>query len=58
MEFEKLKASAPDLTPDDGVVDETPPSFDATTLKAKKKPTGKLVNPVPGFGAAKKAKGK
>ena len=56
MEFEKLKASAPDATPDDGVVDETPPSFDATSLQAKKKPTGKLVNPVPGFG--KKTKGK
>jgi murein DD-endopeptidase MepM/ murein hydrolase activator NlpD len=53
MEFEKLKASAPDLTPDDGVVDETPPSFDATGLGAKKKPGSKkkLVNPVPGFGS-------
>jgi murein DD-endopeptidase MepM/ murein hydrolase activator NlpD len=53
MEFEKLKASAPDATPDDGVVDETPPSFDTTGLRAKKKPGSKkkLVNPVPGFGA-------
>jgi murein DD-endopeptidase MepM/ murein hydrolase activator NlpD len=58
MEFEKLKASAPDTTPDDGVVNETPPSFDATSLKAKKKPTGKLVNPVPGFGATPITKGK
>ncbi len=53
MEFEKLKASAPDATPDDGVVDETPPSFDTTGLRAKKKPGSKkkLVNPVPDFGA-------
>jgi hypothetical protein len=53
MEFEKLKASAPDATPDDGPIDDTPPSFDTTDLKAKKKPgkKTKLVNPVPGFGA-------
>ena len=52
MEFEKLKASAPDATPDDGVIDSTPPSFDASSLQAKKKPGkgAKLVNPVPGFG--------
>jgi hypothetical protein len=49
MAYEKLKDSAPDATPDDGIIDTTPPSFDVTGLKAKKKPTGKLVNPVPGF---------
>jgi murein DD-endopeptidase MepM/ murein hydrolase activator NlpD len=53
MAFETLKASAPDATPDDGVINDIPPSFDATDLKAKKKPTGKLVNPVPGFGGKK-----
>ena len=58
MEFEKLKASAPDATPDDGVIDSTPPSFDASSLQAKKKPTGKLVNPVPGFGGAANKAGK
>jgi murein DD-endopeptidase MepM/ murein hydrolase activator NlpD len=58
MEFEKLKASAPDATPDDGVIDSTPPSFDSSSLQAKKKPTGKLVNPVPGFGGAAKKTGK
>lgn len=58
MEFEKLKASAPEATPDDGVLDETPPSFDATSLQAKKKSIGKLVNPVPGFGGKTKGKTK
>jgi len=58
MAYEKLRDSAPTATPDNGVVDETPPSFDVSGLKAKKKPTGKLVNPVPGFGAAKPAKPK
>jgi murein DD-endopeptidase MepM/ murein hydrolase activator NlpD len=54
MAWEKLKDSAKDITPDDGVVNDTPPSFDNTSLKAKKKPTGKLVNPVPGFGGKSK----
>jgi murein DD-endopeptidase MepM/ murein hydrolase activator NlpD len=56
MAFEKLKASAKAITADEGVVNDTPPSFDATSLKAKKKPKGKLVNPVPGFGSAPKKK--
>jgi murein DD-endopeptidase MepM/ murein hydrolase activator NlpD len=56
MAFEKLKASAQTITADEGVVNDTPPSFDATTLKAKAKPKGKLVNPVPGFGSAPKKK--
>lgn len=58
MEFEKLKASAPDATPDDGVIDETPPSFDGAKFRAKPKPKSSkdLVNPVPGFGGAKKKK--
>jgi murein DD-endopeptidase MepM/ murein hydrolase activator NlpD len=51
MAFEKLKDSAPDETPDDGVLNQTPPSFDVEKLKAKSKPIGKLVNPVPGFGS-------
>lgn len=54
MAFEKLKAAAPDPTPDNGILDETPPSFDATSLRAKRKPTGKLVNPVPSFGKKSK----
>jgi murein DD-endopeptidase MepM/ murein hydrolase activator NlpD len=54
MAYEKLRDSAPAATPEDGIVDETPPSFDASSLKAKKKPTGKLVNPVPGFGGTAK----
>jgi murein DD-endopeptidase MepM/ murein hydrolase activator NlpD len=58
MAFEKLKGSASDETPDDGVLNQTPPSFDTEKLKAKSKPKGQLVNPVPGFGsAAKKKKG-
>jgi hypothetical protein len=56
MAFEKLKDSAKTITADEGVVNYTPPSFDATTLKAKVKPKGKLVNPVPGFGSAPKKK--
>ena len=56
MAFEKLKDSAKTITADEGVVNDTPPSFDATTLKAKAKPNGKLVNPVPGFGSAPKKK--
>lgn len=55
MAFEKLKASALEITPDNAAPNDTPPSFDMEHLKAKKKPTGKLVNPVPGF--AKKKKG-
>lgn len=54
MAWEKLKGSAKDITPDDGVINDTPPSFDVKDLRAKKKPTGKLVNPVPGFGGKKK----
>jgi len=55
--FEKLKASAKELSPEDQV-STAAPSLDADKLKAKAKPTGKLVNPVPGFGgtAPKKAK--
>jgi murein DD-endopeptidase MepM/ murein hydrolase activator NlpD len=58
MAWEKLKDSAKDITPDDGVVSTAAPSLDVSHLAAKKKPTGKLVNPVPGFGgtAPKKAK--
>jgi murein DD-endopeptidase MepM/ murein hydrolase activator NlpD len=56
MAFEKLKGSAKEITADEGVPNATPPSFDADTLKAKAKPTGKLVNPVPGFGSAPKKK--
>jgi len=56
MAFEKLKDSAKTITADEGVVNSTPPSFDASTLQAKKKPTGKLVNPVPGFDSAPKKK--
>jgi len=58
MAYEELKASAQEITPDTGAVDETPPSFDATNLRAQKKPTGKLVNPVPGFGGKTKGKSK
>ena len=55
MAFEKLKASAKELTPED-VVSTTPPSLDVAHLAAKKKPgaKAKLVNPVPGFGAKPK----
>jgi len=51
MAWEKLKESAQEITPDVGPVNDTPPSFDTTELKAKKKPGAKkkLVNPVPGF---------
>jgi murein DD-endopeptidase MepM/ murein hydrolase activator NlpD len=59
MAFEKLKASAKDLSPEDQV-STAKPSLDADKLQAKPKPgkNAKLVNPVPGFGATKKAKGK
>jgi murein DD-endopeptidase MepM/ murein hydrolase activator NlpD len=52
MAWEKLKNSAKDITPDDGVVSTTAPSLDVAHLAAKKKPGkgAKLVNPVPGFG--------
>ena len=56
-----MKASAKEITPDDGVVSTAAPSLDVSHLAAKKKPGKgtKLVNPVPGFGAApKKAAGK
>jgi hypothetical protein len=58
MAWEKLKASAKEITPDDGVVSEAAPSLDVSGLAAKKKPGSKkkLVNPVPGF--ATKSKGK
>jgi hypothetical protein len=51
MGWEKLKDSAKDITPDDGVPNDTPPSLDVSGLSAKKKPGAKkkLVNPVPGF---------
>jgi murein DD-endopeptidase MepM/ murein hydrolase activator NlpD len=51
--WEKLRDSAKDITPDDGVVNEAPPSLDVSGLGAKRKPGSKkkLVNPVPGFGA-------
>jgi murein DD-endopeptidase MepM/ murein hydrolase activator NlpD len=53
MAWEKLRDSAKDITPDDGVVNEAPPSLDVSGLGAKRKPGSKkkLVNPVPGFGA-------
>jgi murein DD-endopeptidase MepM/ murein hydrolase activator NlpD len=53
--WEKLKASAKELTPEEAV-STTPPSLDVEKLAAKKKPGkgAKLVNPVPGFGAAPK----
>jgi murein DD-endopeptidase MepM/ murein hydrolase activator NlpD len=59
MAFEKLKASAKDLTPEDAV-STTPPSLDVEKLAAKKKPGSKkkLVNPVPGFGVTPITKGK
>lgn len=50
MAWEKLKDSAKEITPDEGLPNETPPSFDASELRARSKPKGKLVNPVPGFG--------
>ena len=60
MAWEKLKGSAKEITPDDGVVSTASPSLDVSHLSAKKKPgkDAKLVNPVPGFGgtAPKKAK--
>jgi hypothetical protein len=60
MAWEKLKGSAKEITPDDGVVSTAAPSLDVSHLAAKKKPgkDAKLVNPVPGFGgtAPKKAK--
>jgi murein DD-endopeptidase MepM/ murein hydrolase activator NlpD len=51
MAFEKLKASAAEITPDDGAPSEAAPSLDVDHLTAKKKPgkKKKLVNPVPGF---------
>jgi murein DD-endopeptidase MepM/ murein hydrolase activator NlpD len=54
MAWEKLKASAKEITPDDGVVSTVKPSLDVSHLAAKKKPgkKAKLVNPVPGFGAS------
>jgi murein DD-endopeptidase MepM/ murein hydrolase activator NlpD len=60
MAFEKLKASAKELSPEDQV-STAAPSLDVDKLAAKKKPGKgeKLVNPVPGFGAApKKTAGK
>jgi murein DD-endopeptidase MepM/ murein hydrolase activator NlpD len=53
MAWEKLKDSAKDITPDDGIVSEAPPSLDVSGLGARRKPGSKkkLVNPVPGFGA-------
>jgi hypothetical protein len=58
MKWEKLKASAKELTPEDTEVSTAPPSLDVSGLAAKKKPGSKkkLVNPVPGFGAKPKAK--
>jgi murein DD-endopeptidase MepM/ murein hydrolase activator NlpD len=55
MEWEKMKASAQEITPED-VVSTAAPSLDVDKLKAKPKPSKKekLVNPVPGF--AKKTK--
>jgi murein DD-endopeptidase MepM/ murein hydrolase activator NlpD len=51
MEWEKMKASAKELSPEDAV-STTPPSLDVSKLAAKKKPGSKkkLVNPVPNFG--------
>jgi murein DD-endopeptidase MepM/ murein hydrolase activator NlpD len=53
MAWEKLKDSAKDITPDDGIVSEAPPSLDVSGLGARRRPGSKkkLVNPVPGFGA-------
>jgi murein DD-endopeptidase MepM/ murein hydrolase activator NlpD len=52
MAWEKLKASAKDITPDTDTPSEAAPSLDVSGLAAKKKPGSKkkLVNPVPGFG--------
>jgi murein DD-endopeptidase MepM/ murein hydrolase activator NlpD len=60
MAWEKLRDSAKDITPEDGVVSEAPPSLDVSGLAAKKKPGSKkkLVNPVPGFGGKTKGKSK
>jgi murein DD-endopeptidase MepM/ murein hydrolase activator NlpD len=59
MAWEKMKASAKELTPEDGAVSTAPPSLDVAHLAAKKKPgaKAKLVNPVPGFAAKPKKKG-
>jgi murein DD-endopeptidase MepM/ murein hydrolase activator NlpD len=58
MKWEKLKASAKELTPEDGEPPVARPSLDVSGLAAKKKPGSKkkLVNPVPGFGAKPKKK--
>lgn len=56
MTWEKLKDSAKDETPEDENVSAAVPSLDVDKLAAKKKPTSKLVNPVPGFGTAAKKK--
>jgi murein DD-endopeptidase MepM/ murein hydrolase activator NlpD len=58
--WEKLKDSAKDITPDDGVVSTAAPSLDVARFAAKKKPGKKvkLVNPVPGFGGKTKGKTK
>lgn len=60
MKWQKMKRSARELTPEDGVVSKAPPSLDVSHLAAKKKPGNKvkLVNPVPGFGATAKPKKK
>jgi murein DD-endopeptidase MepM/ murein hydrolase activator NlpD len=58
MAWEKLRDSAPVATPDDGVVSTAMPSLDVSHLAAKKKPIGKLINPVPGFGGTTKKKPK
>jgi murein DD-endopeptidase MepM/ murein hydrolase activator NlpD len=59
MKWEKLKASAKELTPEDTEVSTAPPSLDVSGLAAKKKPGAKtkLVNPVPGFAGKTKKKG-
>lgn len=51
MEWEKIRDSAKDATPDTGMINDTPPSLDISKLVAKPKPgkKKKLVNPVPGF---------
>ena len=56
MAWQKMKASAKEITPEDAGVSTAPPSLDVSHLAAKKKPGSKkkLVNPVPGF--AKKTK--
>jgi murein DD-endopeptidase MepM/ murein hydrolase activator NlpD len=54
IKWEKMKASAKELSPEDAV-STAPPSLDVSHLAAKKKPGNKkkLVNPVPGFGGSK-----